>query len=694
MRTQPQAQTQRVPAAPQTQQTVPDSKTNPPATAVAAAFKERRLALVIGNSNYVKLPKLPNPTNDARSIAQVLQTMGYQTQLLLDATEDGIRNAIRKFASDLVTADVALVYYAGHGAQLNGSNYLLPIDIDIPRTAADIQFSGLKLDDLVNSIGSNTKIVFLDACRDNPVLFKNIVAGRGSSPIGLAPASASNFAEAKPGGGVFIAYATDAGAVADDGQGKHSPFTQALLRYMQKPMSIDDMFSYVTREVRLVTKNEQRPYKYASLESIICLTPSCSSLPTAVTTDVVQQAQQSEFDELQIALQSNSVDALESYLQKYPDITNRDKVLNEIATLKRSQMTEWTLFEIADGHLPWFMQLSSIKNLGDRAAVRMKYLVDKSKPKTFYGRTLPDAAYVEELNVYDCTKPRMATADDLIFDKSGNLLFHYKWADPEYLNLAVGVDLEPKSIGSVTATIVCSPEVGTPLVSKDQISSMKFASLSSMTDGSGELFYAPADKGASAPNEKALLFILRNFQDRNLQSVLPPNVSVPNAPNYRVEVDHVLIKCDENKYAIDKVENWNSSNELVRIGVNDSSVAVTFSSFQDISAFATLQQIYCGKPYSGLGMLLTTENGAVKVAEVFSGSPAEVSGVKAEDVITQIDHELVAGLPLEKVIEKSRGPSNSSVTLTIKRGGASAALDISVVRANVQMLPGTPGKSK
>ena len=174
---------------------------------------------------------------------------------------------------------MALVYYAGHGAQLNGSNYLLPIDIDIPRTAADIQFSGLKVDDLVNSIGSNTKIIFLDACRDNPVLFKNIVAGRGSSPIGLAPASASNFAEAKPGGGVFIAYATDAGAIADDGQGKHSPFTQALLRYMQKPMSIDDMFSYVTREVRLVTKNEQRPYKYASLESIVCLTPSCSSMP-------------------------------------------------------------------------------------------------------------------------------------------------------------------------------------------------------------------------------------------------------------------------------------------------------------------------------------------------------------------------------------------------------------------------------
>jgi uncharacterized caspase-like protein len=81
------------------------------------------------------------------------------------------------------------VYYAGHGAQLNGSNYLLPVDIDIPRTEADIQFAGLKVDDLINSIGSGTKIVFLDACRDNPALFKNIVSGRGSSPIGLIPST-------------------------------------------------------------------------------------------------------------------------------------------------------------------------------------------------------------------------------------------------------------------------------------------------------------------------------------------------------------------------------------------------------------------------------------------------------------------------------------------------------------------------
>ena len=192
----------------------------PPSAPTIERFHDVRIALVIGNSDYANLPKLSNPANDARSIAEVLEKMGYRTKLLLDASDQSIRSEVRKFASKSSKANVAIVYYAGHGAQLNGNNYLLPTDIEIPRTEADIQFAGLKVDDLVNSIGSNTKIVFLDACRDNPALFKNIVKGRGASAVGLAPASASALNPATPGGGVFIAYATDAGAVADGGHGQ------------------------------------------------------------------------------------------------------------------------------------------------------------------------------------------------------------------------------------------------------------------------------------------------------------------------------------------------------------------------------------------------------------------------------------------------------------------------------------------
>jgi hypothetical protein len=146
---------------------------------IAPPQDKRLVALVIGNSNYLNLSKLSNPSNDALSIAEVLGKMGFRTKTVFDASEQDIRREVRKFASETDKADIALVFYAGHGAQVNGENYLLPVDVEIARTEADIQFTGLKVDDLVNSIRANTKVVFLDACRDNPVLFKNLVKGRG-----------------------------------------------------------------------------------------------------------------------------------------------------------------------------------------------------------------------------------------------------------------------------------------------------------------------------------------------------------------------------------------------------------------------------------------------------------------------------------------------------------------------------------
>jgi Caspase domain len=286
---------------------------------------EIRIALIIGNGNYSNLPKLSNPANDAKSIADSLKQIGFQTALALDASEQTLRRELRKFANESTKASIAVVFYAGHRAQVNGDNYLLPVDMEIAHTEADIQLTGLKVDDLVNSVRSNTKIVFLDACRDNPALYKNLVQGRSARAVGLAPPVASNLDQVKAGGGVFIAYATESGSIAEDGQGKHSPFTQALLRNLQKPISIDDMFSFVTKEVRLTTKNKQRPYKYASLESIVCLTGNClgASSDSIIATDPIQQTQHSEAEDLQIALKSKNADALETYLQKYPDSWKR-----------------------------------------------------------------------------------------------------------------------------------------------------------------------------------------------------------------------------------------------------------------------------------------------------------------------------------------------------------------------------------
>jgi hypothetical protein len=656
------------------------------------ASNETRIALVIGNSNYSNLPKLSNPTNDARSVAETLQKMGYGTQLLLDATEDSIRKQVRKFASESGKAEVAVVYYAGHGAQLNGSNYILPIDIEIPRTDADIQFTGLKIDDLVNSIGSNTKIVFLDACRDNPVLFKNIVKGRGGSPTGLAPAIASNFDQTKPGGGIFIAYATDAGAVADDGKAAHSPFTEALLRYMQKPISIDDMFSFVTREVRLVTKNAQRPYKYASLENIVCLMPECSSLPGRTGGDIIQQAKQSQDDELQIALQTNNSDALDSYLHKYPDSSKRSEILTKIAGIKRSEFTEWTLYEIGDLHLPQFMQLSSIRRFDERAAVKTKELINPDAPNLANGKPLPDAAYIENLFVYDCTSPRMAISEQSIFNKSGEVLYHYKWADPQFLNLSIGGTLATGSVGSTARKIVCDEQLGTPLISKKQIAEAKFNSLSSTATGDGEIFYVLSPNGQGAQSERQLLFIVKLASDHSIKDVLPQNVSIPDPPNYRIEVNHMMLNCDENRFAFDRVEHWNASHELVRLQAIDPE-AIKFAEFQKFSPVATLQEIVCGKGYAGVGIRWGSDNGSLRVTEVFAGSPAEKGGVKPNDVLTKIDNAAVSGLTQEQLIEKVRGPANTQVVLTLVRNGQNDPFDLTITREIIQLNPqGGPPK--
>jgi hypothetical protein len=260
------------------------------------------------------------------------------------------------------------------------------------------------------------------------------------------------------------------------------------------------MFSYVTREVRLVTKNAQRPFKYASLENIICLTPACSGTPEAVAGDIVQQATQSEDEELQIALQTKNGDALETYLQKYPETKKRSELLGKIAALKRSEITEWTLYEVIKEHIPQYIQLSSIQMFEGRAAAKVKWFVDSSVPRVFYnGKELPNAAYAEDLAVYDCTKPIVAVAESSIFDDSGNLLYHFKWADPQYINLAIGGPIGPGTVAVTARNIVCHGE-STPLISKGQLAEMKYTLLAVCLLVRGKYF---SDRAKSAKMSKA-----------------------------------------------------------------------------------------------------------------------------------------------------------------------------------------------
>jgi uncharacterized caspase-like protein len=652
------------------------------AKTIPVATQPTRIALVIGNSNYTNLPKLSNPANDARSISDGLKQIGFITKLILDASEQDMRREIRKFANASSKAGIALVFYAGHGAQVNGDNYLLPVDMEIAHTEVDIQLTGLKVDDLVNSIGSNTKIVFLDACRDNPALFKNLVHGRSAArAVGLAPTVGSNLDQVKPGGGVFIAYATESGSVAEDGQAKHSPFTQALLRNLQKPISIDDMFSFVTKEVRLTTKNKQRPYKYASLENIVCLTDNCvaGASGSATVTDPVQQAQHSEAEDLQIALQANNPDALDAYLQKYPNSPRRGELLETISTLKRSEFDEWTLFEVSNKQFPWFMKINSVVQFGDRVAVRVRSVADPSK--SLGERHFPDAAYLEQVAVYDCTQPITAIAEVTIFNKSGETLHHYKWADPLYLNLAIGVTVTPGSINASTRNIVCHNDLRTPLFSKDQLAAMKFTSVSSTRTGDGDIFYAPIQHNINAHDDLKEFAGIIQYHDDVLLTV--PNIDFPGFPKYRTQVDHIKIRCSNNTMVTAKSEYFDALKKLVYLNAVDPMIIDKM--WTPLNPGSPISRVVCAnEAFGGIGVEVAMDGTFIKVVRVIEEAPAQKAGVTVNDVITHLNDKPVDGLTLNQVVEKLRGSPNTTIKLRITREGNDVPVELAVTRGVVQ----------
>lgn len=227
--------------------------------ATTLPIKERRHALIIGNSEYnSSMGKLRNPANDARLMARTLRGLGFDVLLVLDANLKAMKGAVRDFGGRLEMASrdgVALFFYAGHGVQVNGQNFLIPVDAEI-RTEADVDVEALSADSVLKQMDyakSNVNVVILDACRDNP-----FARSFRSAMRGLAPMDAPN--------GSFISYATAPGDTAADGLGDNSPFTTALERAINvKGLPIELAFKNVARDVRNTTSNRQRPWMASSL---------------------------------------------------------------------------------------------------------------------------------------------------------------------------------------------------------------------------------------------------------------------------------------------------------------------------------------------------------------------------------------------------------------------------------------------
>src|SRR5438093_1967480 len=283
------------------------------------AFAEKRVALVLGNSNYQNVAPLANPVNDSSKIAATLKDAGFD---VVDSRRDlpaaETRRALRDFADRARDADIAVVYYAGHGIEVDGGNYLIPVDARLERDT-DIYDEGLSLDRILIAIepAKKLRLVILDACRDNPFArtMKRTIASRaiGQGLAKVEPTSPN----------VLIAYSAKAGSTAADGDGTNSPFTSALSHHLTKPgLDVRRAFGFVRDEVLKITGNKQEPFVYGSLggEDVPLVPAPVRPAPAAAAPATPAPSAQAEARrDYELALQIGNKSALNAFLVQYPD---------------------------------------------------------------------------------------------------------------------------------------------------------------------------------------------------------------------------------------------------------------------------------------------------------------------------------------------------------------------------------------
>lgn len=277
------------------------------------AWATKRVALVVGNSSYQNAPLLPNPANDAVAIATTLKGAGFDVvDSRLNLAASDMRRALRDFADQARDADIALVYYAGHGIEIDGTNYLIPTDAKLERDT-DIYDEAFSLDRVLLAIepARQLRVVIVDACRNNPFAdtMKRTVASRSiSRGLARVEPAVSN---------TLIAFAAKAGLTALDGNSKNSPYATALVKYIAKPgLDLRRAFGFVRDDVLQATGNRQEPYVYGSLGGEdVALVPA----PKAEEPTQAANPQSEIRRDYELALQLRNKAALSAFLTQHPD---------------------------------------------------------------------------------------------------------------------------------------------------------------------------------------------------------------------------------------------------------------------------------------------------------------------------------------------------------------------------------------
>ena len=220
-----------------------------------------RMALVIGNSAYTHAGHLPNPENDAEDMAAALRRLGFQVTTMLNVGREELTETLRVFSRRSVGADISLLFYAGHGLEMARVNYLLPVDARL-ELDTDLRYEAVPLEDvLAATMGASLRLVILDACRNTP----EGLAMRRTAYRSISRGSFVELDERLLGDEMLVAYAAGAGTTAEDGSGRNSPYTSALLGNIDRPLELGLLFREVGRQVLEATNGRQRPHEYQSL---------------------------------------------------------------------------------------------------------------------------------------------------------------------------------------------------------------------------------------------------------------------------------------------------------------------------------------------------------------------------------------------------------------------------------------------
>jgi hypothetical protein len=305
------------------------------------AKADKRVAFVVGNGAYKNVAPLPNPAIDAKSMAKVLRNVGFDVVEGANLTRDKMTERLLEFGKKAEGADVALFFYAGHGIAINGTNYLLPVDADL-KSEMDVKLgAAINIDvTLEQTMGdAKVKLVFLDACRDNPFAAK-IRSAKATRSVNVQ----TGLAEMKSGEGTLIAFATGPGQTALDGQeGTNSPFTRALMANIATPgVEIQQAMTKVRAQVNEETNKGQLPWGHTNLIGSVYLNPAAAGAKAeAPNTPAVAVGPTSEV-ELEFwrsVKESNKPEELNAYLTNYPNGTFKSIALARIASLQDGPST-------------------------------------------------------------------------------------------------------------------------------------------------------------------------------------------------------------------------------------------------------------------------------------------------------------------------------------------------------------------